>query len=50
MVQNGARALTPSDIQNVIDVIHQDYLPYVGYESLEKPAISQAVSGARWTV
>ncbi|MGB8781195.1 MAG: zinc ABC transporter substrate-binding protein [Candidatus Bathyarchaeia archaeon] len=35
---------TTSDIQNVIDAIHQHHLLYVGYESLENPAISQAIS------
>ena len=32
------------DIQNVIDAIHQYGLRYVGYESLENPAISQSIS------
>jgi zinc transport system substrate-binding protein len=32
-----------SDIQNVIDAIHQYGLRYVGYESLENPAISQSI-------
>jgi zinc transport system substrate-binding protein len=35
---------TTSDIQNVIDAIHQYHIRYVGYESLENPAISQAIS------
>jgi zinc transport system substrate-binding protein len=35
---------TPSDIQNVINAIHQYRLLYVGYESLENPAISQSIS------
>jgi zinc transport system substrate-binding protein len=35
---------TASDIQNVIDAIHLYHLRYVGYESLENPAISQAIS------
>jgi zinc transport system substrate-binding protein len=35
---------TTSDIQNVIDAINQHHLLYVGYESLENPAISQAIS------
>jgi zinc transport system substrate-binding protein len=35
---------TPSDIQNVINSIHQYHLLYVGYESLENPAISQSIS------
>ena len=35
---------TPSDIQNVINDIHQYHLLYVGYESLETPAISQSIS------
>jgi zinc transport system substrate-binding protein len=33
-----------SDIQNVINAIHQYGLRYVGYESLENPAISQSIS------
>jgi zinc transport system substrate-binding protein len=32
------------DIQNVITAIHQYHLRYVGYESLENPAISQSIS------
>jgi zinc transport system substrate-binding protein len=35
---------TPSDIQSVINAIHQYHLLYVGYESLENPAISQSIS------
>jgi len=35
---------TPSDIQNVVSTIKQYKLHYVGYESLENPAIPQAVS------
>jgi zinc transport system substrate-binding protein len=35
---------TPSDIQNVINAIYQHHLLYVGYESLENPAISQSIS------
>jgi zinc transport system substrate-binding protein len=35
---------TPTDIQNVINTIHQYHLKYVGYESLENPAISQSIS------
>jgi len=35
---------TPTDIQNVVNVIKQYRLHYVGYESLENPAISEAVS------
>jgi zinc transport system substrate-binding protein len=35
---------TPSDIQNVINAIHQYHLLYVGYESLENPATSQSIS------
>ena len=35
---------TPSDIQNVINSIQQYHLLYVGYESLENPAISQSIS------
>jgi zinc transport system substrate-binding protein len=34
---------TPSDIQNVINAINQYHLLYVGYESLENPAISQSI-------
>ncbi len=36
---------TPSDIQNVINAIHKQRLCYVGYESLENPAISQSIAG-----
>jgi zinc transport system substrate-binding protein len=35
---------TPTDIQNVITSINQHHLKYVGYESLENPAISQSIS------
>jgi zinc transport system substrate-binding protein len=35
---------TPSDIQNVITVITQYHLKYVGYESLENQAISESIS------
>ena len=35
---------TPGDIQKVIDVINQNQLHYVGYESLENPAIPQAIA------
>jgi zinc transport system substrate-binding protein len=35
---------TPSDIQNVITAINQYHLCYVGYESLENPAISQSIA------
>ena len=35
---------SPSDIQNVVDAIHQYSLCYVGYESLENPAISQSIA------
>jgi zinc transport system substrate-binding protein len=35
---------TPTDIQNVINAINQNHLKYVGYESLENPAISQSIS------
>ena len=35
---------TPTDIQNVITAINQYHLKYVGYESLENPAISQSIS------
>jgi zinc transport system substrate-binding protein len=34
----------PSDIQNVITAINQYHLKYVGYESLENPAVSQSIS------
>ena len=34
----------PTDIQNVITAINQYHLKYVGYESLENPAISQSIS------
>ncbi len=35
---------TPTDIQNVITAINQYHFKYVGYESLENPAISQSIS------
>lgn len=35
---------TPRDIQNVINAVHQYHLRYVGYESLESPAISQSIA------
>ena len=35
---------TANDIQNVINTIHQYHLLYVGYESLENPAIPQSIS------
>ncbi len=35
---------SPNDIQNVIDAINQYHLKYVGYESLENPAISHSIS------
>jgi len=35
---------TPVDIQNVVNVINQNKLCYVGYESLENPAIPQAIA------
>jgi len=35
---------TPSDILNVIAAIHQYHLLYVGYESLENPAIPQQIA------
>jgi zinc transport system substrate-binding protein len=35
---------TPTDIQNVVNSINQYHLKYVGYESLENPAISQSIS------
>jgi zinc transport system substrate-binding protein len=35
---------TPADIQNVVNAINQNKLCYVGYESLENPAIAQAIA------
>ncbi|HVP27214.1 MAG TPA: zinc ABC transporter substrate-binding protein [Candidatus Bathyarchaeia archaeon] len=35
---------TPNDIQNVIAAINQYHLLYVGYESLENPAIPQSIA------
>jgi ABC-type Zn uptake system ZnuABC Zn-binding protein ZnuA len=35
---------TPADIQNVVNAINQDKLCYVGYESLENPAIPQTIA------
>jgi zinc transport system substrate-binding protein len=35
---------TPGDIQNVITTINQYHLCYVGYESLENPALSQSIA------
>jgi zinc transport system substrate-binding protein len=35
---------TPTDIQNVVTAIDQYHLKYVGYESLENPALSQSIS------
>jgi zinc transport system substrate-binding protein len=35
---------TPSDIDNVIAAIKNKHLCYVGYESLENPAISQSIA------
>ena len=35
---------TVADIQNVVNVINQNKLCYVGYESLENPAISEAIA------
>lgn len=35
---------TANDIQNVINAINQYHLLYVGYESLENPAISESIS------
>jgi len=35
---------TPTDILNVISAIHQYHLLYVGYESLENPAIPQLIA------
>jgi zinc transport system substrate-binding protein len=35
---------TPTDIQNVVNAIHTYHLCYVGYESLENPAIPQAIA------
>jgi zinc transport system substrate-binding protein len=34
---------TPSDIANVVTAINKYHLLYVGYESLENPALSQAI-------
>ncbi|HTY75793.1 MAG TPA: zinc ABC transporter substrate-binding protein [Candidatus Nanoarchaeia archaeon] len=34
---------TPTDIQNVVTTINQYHLKYVGYESLENPAIAQSI-------
>jgi zinc transport system substrate-binding protein len=36
---------TPSDIQTVINAVRLHGLCYVGYESLENPAISQSIAG-----
>ena len=36
---------TPSDIQNIISAIRQYHILYIGYESLENPAVPEAVSG-----
>jgi len=35
---------TANDIQNVINAINQYHLLYVGYESLENPAVSESIS------
>jgi zinc transport system substrate-binding protein len=35
---------TPTDIQNVVNAINQNKLCYVGYESLENPAIPQTIA------
>jgi zinc transport system substrate-binding protein len=35
---------TPSDIQNVVNVVNQNHLCVVGYESLENPANSQSIA------
>jgi zinc transport system substrate-binding protein len=35
---------TPSDIRTVVNAINQNKLCYVGYESLENPAISQSIA------
>jgi zinc transport system substrate-binding protein len=35
---------TAQDIQNVVSAIHQYHLCYVGYESLENPAIPQSIA------
>ena len=35
---------TPTEVQSVIDAIHAHRLCYVGYESLENPAISQSIA------
>jgi zinc transport system substrate-binding protein len=36
---------TPAEIQGVVDAVHANHLCYVGYESLENPALSQAIAG-----
>ena len=36
--------LTSSDIQNVVDVVNQNHLCVVGFESLENPAISKSIA------
>jgi zinc transport system substrate-binding protein len=35
---------TPSDIQRIVDTIRQYHLRYVGYESLENPAIPETIA------
>lgn len=35
---------TPNDIQNVVNVVNQNNLCVVGYESLENPAVSQSIA------
>lgn len=35
---------SPADLQNVVNAINQNKLCYVGYESLENPAIPQAIA------
>jgi zinc transport system substrate-binding protein len=35
---------TPNEIQSVVTAINQNHLCYVGYESLENPALSQSIA------
>ncbi len=35
---------TAADIENVVNVVNRDHLLYVGYESLENPAIPEAIA------
>jgi len=36
---------TPSEIQHVIDAVHAHHLCYVGYESLQNPALAESIAG-----